>query len=896
MGVKILMLTSIDHINTVNLFDFGGKLVGLVWLKSNGYWVPDFKAISNSTINEFLKKAEINSIKDFKNQRSVLKHLLLEEIQKIEPENWQNVAIRSSALDEDGSEDSFAGIHESVLNVNGAVDAAEALVKVIESFYSEIALSYRVHRSSSFAELSPVEQSPDDGNHEIFFRRLIRPAIIVQKMVQPRFSGVAFTNHPMKSVVSESVWISATSGLGDQLVSGLVSGEEYLFEAGKIKKLKESSLEIPESLLKELSTLCLDLERKLNGSQDVEWAYDGERLWILQVRPITTVWDNKTDSVTVFDNSNIQESYCGVTTPLTFTFASVCYHLVYTQLMKFMLMSDDEIAKAQWNLKNMLGLVNGRVYYNINNWYAGLLYLPSFGKRKKEMEEMMGLESPVDFVHGHNLTLSQKLLRLPKMIKLVAVMLMRFVRISKLVDDFDTWFWRLYKSAEIDKIHLLNEVEIFEKIKFYQEQFLEKWSIPVLNDTKVMMDMGKVKRVLNKYGFEGELKSIIAGTEIESLKPTLEIHQLSKDFSSDPAIAQILFTQSAPQLLKTLEIFHPSLCFKVKNYISLYGDRCMGELKLETITMRQDPEILFNIIRQYIENGLHLKTEIVRTTENHDVLLSPFAEIIKNMSLWDRMMLKPRVKAVKTSISAREKMRLHRTRNFGLMRELYLALGIKWTQRGLLQTKRDIFYLTHQEIFDIGSGKMVTASTKELISLRHLDFEKYQNMKTPGQVKLSFPPTSPFTLSANINLPSDSLQSTNIWNGLPAAQGFCEGEIVLVTELTKVPNVSGKILLAERTDPGWTPLFALVKGVIVEKGSMLSHSAIIAREMGIPSVIAIPQITSLLSTGDRVRLDGKNGTIEKLSDEQRSVKNSTVGASDRTQPPEARGSSALYPS
>jgi pyruvate,water dikinase len=827
------MIKHSSQIQAEELFQLGGKARGLLWLKTYQYPVPEFHLISHLAVGDWLAQAQIEFKNDFKVRKTQLIQVIHRSIEKTDHLIWdQAVAVRSSAFDEDGAEDSFAGIHESVLNVNGREAGIEAICEVVESGYSEIALAYRKSRDLQ------------TKNHF--------PAVIVQKMIRPQFAGVAFTVN-LQTSCRRSVWISATNGMGDQLVSGKVQGDEYVFDSGKIKKVSGTSTLIKDKILLDLARLCLEIADRIRQPQDIEWAFDGEQIWILQVRPITTKWADKNLPETVFDNSNIQESYCGVTTPLTFSYASVAYYRVYRQLMRFMLMSEGEIEKADWNLKNMLGLVHGRVYYNINNWYSGLLYLPSFGKRKQEMEDMMGLELAVDFVQSSQLTPLEKLKKLPQMAKLFAVMIYRFAHIDDLVHDFDTWFKRVYGEADIERVYLLNEFEIFEKIRVYQDLLLEKWGIPVLNDTKVMMDMGGVKQLLNKYEFAGELKSIIYGAEIESIKPTLEIHRLSKIFSSQSDLKEILFTAKSQDLLKTLEIFYQSVFKEVKSFIQNYGDRCIGELKLETITMRQDPEILFHLIRNFIKSGLDQKDSVFHL-QNTDVL---FAGILAKMSTWDKWRFQKKVKALKKSIAAREKMRMHRTRNFGLMRVLYLALGEKWCQRKLISETRDILYLTHDEIFNLGSGRLITTSLGELVALRKKDFSKFSEHTPDGQVRIAFPPSI-----YSVKKKTESLDLTHHWKGLAAAQGVCEGEIVFVRDSNQIPDLSGKILLAERTDPGWTPLFTMAKGVIVEKGSMLSHSAIIAREMGIPSVIGIPHITQKLKTGDYVRLDGDHGTIE----------------------------------
>lgn len=815
------------EIGPLHLKQIGGKASGLLWLRSQGVQVPRFYVIP---ADQFESTSTSQSLSEQISQCLDLHPQLFN----------QPMAVRSSGLEEDGSEDSFAGIHLTELNVIGKENLVQSICRVFLSARQEMALNYRQQKGL---------QSKNLGQ-----------AVILQEMVAAEAAGVSF-GVDLQTGCKSSAWISCTQGLGESLVSGEVNGVDFVYDSlaadKSLQKVspEDSSARFNEEFLAQVGQKTLLFSKMKAKPQDIEWAYDKKTLWFLQIRPVTSEVIEKSLPTLVFDNSNIQESYCGVTTPLTFTYAVKAYSKVYTKLMQLMQLPDHEIKQAEWSLENMLGYINGRVYYNINNWYAGLLYFPSFGKRKEEMENMMGLDQPVDFVQGHQLSAMQKFSRLPRMMKLIANMIYRFARIDHYVHDYDQWFWKLYKKADIQGVYALSEFEIYEKIRLYQDLFVEKWGIPVLNDTKVMMDMGKVKRTLEKYNFGEELKSVIYGSEIESLQPTLEIHRLSKIFSAKIELKSVLFEQKGPELLKTLELFYPQEHSEIKNYIDLYGDRCMGELKLETITPRQDSEIIFSLIRQFIQSG---QNEKINLFKNHCLSTDEvFKTVIEKMSPLEVFFFRRNVKALKKSVAAREKMRLHRSRNFGLMRALYLALGKKWATRKLLQSERDIFYLTHDEVFQIGAGKMATLNLKDLVDLRRKGLEGLEEDVMPAQIKISFPA---LYIHQNIAQPSDS-QLLN-FKGLPCSQGVIEGEIAFVREAKDIVDLKGKILLAERTDPGWTPLFAMINGVIIERGSMLSHSAVIAREMGIPAVIGISNITKILKNGDWVRLDGYNGTVE----------------------------------
>ncbi len=820
------MIKSSKDILPNDIADIGGKAKGLLVLQSMGFKVPSFIVISCTTIARWqrLAKSENN-----------IAQIIADDLKDLNDFDYTNVAVRSSAIGEDSDAHSFAGIHSSVLNVKNKAEAIIAIIQVVNSAYSDVALAYRKNNNL------PVDD--------------IKIAIVIQKMVRARFSGVAF-GVDMETGCRRSAWVSVTDGLGEALVSGQVSGDDYVYTDGYLRWRAGGKREdVEKNILMLVGQAALFISEKQKMVMDIEWSFDGVQCWFVQARPVTSLPPEKNEKETVFDNSNIQESYCGVTTPLTFSYASIAYSRVYRQLMEFMLIPEKHIQEFSPQLNNMLGLVRGRVYYNINSWYAGLLFMPSFGKRKQEMEDMMGLEESVDFVQGQKFTGVQKALKLPRMVKLIGTMVYRFARMKTLVREFDLWFNELYASAKIETIYQQTEWELIQNIKKYQDLFLEKWGIPVLNDTKVMMDMGRVKRLLEKYGATVELKSLIYGSEVESIKPTLGIHSLSKLLAKNQFLVDMLMQHKGSALMECLQLFNENVYYQVQEFITQYGDRCMGELKLETITMRQDPEVLFSMIRGYIQGGLHLKDNLF---QNHDeaVLKQTMDKVTAKMSFVEKFTFKRGLRKLKTSIADRELMRLHRTRNFGLMREYFLAVGAIWQRRGFLESHRDIFLLTQDEVFQICEGRYYGHEIKTLIVDRKQQFEFHKTQPVKTQMKAQFPNSfSIYTFENGVD------SGAAEFNGLSCSQGCVEAEVVVVSSPEEARDLKGKILVAERTDPGWTPLFALVKGVIIEKGSMLSHSAVIAREMGIPAVLGIQNISTMLKTGDRVRLDGTNGNI-----------------------------------
>ena len=705
-------------------------------------------------------------------------------------------------------------------------------------------------------------------------------------MIDAAKAGVQFTANPINGRRDE-ILISATYGVGEGLVSGRVEADEIVldregkilnyqvssepilcrkskvnlsgveYEKFPVDSKKEKNVLLPEEI-ELLFVVGQEIHRHYKIPQDIEWCFKAGKLYVLQSRPITVVTSASNNNY-VFDNSNIQESYCGVTTPLTFSYASKAYARVYERTMEVMGFTKADIEKSRWRHEHLLGYVQGRVYYNINHWYEGLLFLPNFGRSKESMEQMMGLEQPVDFVVDDAPQGWSRLRRVLPMTKLVFRLLWKFRTIDKEVSRFDQWFWKFYQSADRNSLSQKTPIEILEGLKWVQEESLVEWAIPIVNDFLVMIKSGSVRKTLAKLGIESEFERLISGQEIESLKPTTELQLLAFEVVNDPALYQLVTQFFDKELERKLAYSYPEFYRKCLSYIELYGDRCMGELKLETRTMREDTKIFYDLLNSFVSviseksnkpiNDFKLDTSYLEAT---------FKKIKDTKGQLSKMLFTRQLNQLKKSISHRELLRFHRSRVFGLVRSYYRELGRRLQELGSLSLLEDIFYLTQEEIQDYFYGRSIHSQLMDLVSLRKQEETVWKSFKSPQQQKIQTPVGFYQYKVAEVK---SEFTNKNCFIGKPCSGGEIFGEVKWVQGPDDIKGLSGKILLAERTDPGWTPLFSLVNGVIIERGSALSHSAIIARELGIPAIVGVPNLGNLLNTGDKVRINGYTGEI-----------------------------------
>ena len=232
--------------------------------------------------------------------------------------------------------------------------------------------------------------------------------------------------------------------------------------------------------------------------QDIEWAWSQGRLYILQSRPITSFPgpSEKDGPSHLWDNSNIQESYCGVTTPLTFSFAARAYHVVYEQTARLVGVSEKELHRYQEVFANLLGLYQGRVYYNLNNWYRKLLLIPSFDRHKEDLEAMLGVEEPVDFVVDQELSFFQKLRRLPTIGRTLVRAGWLLLHLRSLIQEFEDRFEAI--EEEVDRASFITACfsELMERYQLLNRELLGRWQVEILNIGWVMRMSGSLRRLL----------------------------------------------------------------------------------------------------------------------------------------------------------------------------------------------------------------------------------------------------------------------------------------------------------------------------------------------------------------------------------------------------------------
>src|ERR1700741_3716597 len=564
-------------------FRSGGKASNLFILKNAGLNVPKFAVIPAEVLLNIIpgtKDPEIpKAITNFQ-----IPPTFLNELTGYFP-GTTYFAVRSSAVDEDGSEHSFAGQFESYLYVSKD-QLADKIKKVWLSAFSERVLEYR-------------------KNNNISCKSGI--AVIIQEMVETEVAGVAFGINPVTGNRKEKV-ISSVYGLGEGLVSGELNADTFIVkENGAIEEqLTEKTAQlnfdkanhtgtiktaVPEDKQK-VSSLTSEQVTGISGLlhqlflgygtyQDIEFAYKDQKLYLPQARPVTTL--NKLPDASgehiIWDNSNIIESYPGVTTPLTFSFILKVYEAVYIQFVGMMGVSKNDVEENKEVFANMLGLINGRVYYNLLSWYKALAMLPGYSINAEFMEKMMGVKERFELKQIKTRTKFQERMRVLKMVRTIIKNLRSLPKMRiDFVNDFNA------KMKEDDAIDYSRKTadELMYLYLAFEQTLLKKWKAPLVNYFFAIIYFGVLQKLVVKYKIDdtGTVhNNLMCGAkDIISTKPIQRCLKIATLIQKDVKAKDCFLTQSPAEILKLLPGLKTEIQKEIDAYIEKFGNRCVGEL------------------------------------------------------------------------------------------------------------------------------------------------------------------------------------------------------------------------------------------------------------------------------------------------------------------------------
>ena len=767
-------------------------------------------------------------------------------------------AVRSSAVDEDGGAHSFAGQLESYLNV----PATEVPARVADVWRSGFAPRVWEYRRARGLVGPPTA-----------------PAVLVQVMVAAECAGVAFSADPVSGRRGVAV-VSAVPGLGDALVSGAVDADTFeIGRSGEILSQQaaagRSSPVLTTEQARAVAALARQAEAHFGVPQDIEWAFAHGELFLLQSRPITTLATrpDPDGAFNLWDNSNIAESYGGITTPLTYSYARRIYEEAYRQFCRLMGVSETRIADNAETFRCLLGLARGRVFYNLVSWHRVLALLPGYTINRAFMDQMMGVKEPLPegaLPPPPQATTGAKLHDALNLAGTVIGLVRNHLALPRQIRCFQARLNRALAEPE-PSLERLRADELAAHYRGIERQLLTRWDAPLVNDFFAMIFHGLLRRLCETWcgSPEGALANDLIRDEggIISAGPARRLKELAALAITHPELVRALSQGSMGEARRAAA--SPEFHAKLAEYLARFGDRCLDELKLESSTLHDDPLPLFRSIGALARRAPRPATEGTDAVASRKQAEESARTALAGHGLRS-LLFHWVLRHARDRVRDRENLRFERTRLFGRVRRTFVELGKRLHADGCLAEPRDVFYLELDEAIGFVTGTTSTTDLKALVALRRAEFDRFRKLPAPADrfvTRGTVHHGHDFQAIARPNatmLPTTSADNAEERRGLACCPGIVRGRVKVITEPRGAEIQPGEILVAERTDPGWVMLFPAASGLLVERGSLLSHSAIVSRELGLPGIVSIPGLTTWLRTGDEVEMNGGTGVVRRL--------------------------------
>lgn len=781
-------------------------------------------------------------------------------------------AVRSSATAEDLPDMSFAGQQDTLLNISGEEALFESIITVWGSLWTARAIGYRARNGI------PQET--------------VALAVVVQQMVQSEVSGVLFTANPLTGKRGETV-IDATLGLGEALVSGLVEPDQYTVDtdtgqiirktigakalsirstaSGGVVRQGEAASE-QQALLDEqiiaLAQLGQRVAAHFGSPQDIEWAVAGDETYLVQSRPITSLYpipdlfsDDRPLNV-LFSFGSVQ----GVLDPITplgqdvFRFLAAgfgrIYGLNFTPYSQTGLLSAGE--RLWINVTNLLRYKLGRNFVR----YVFTVIDPVFHEaamRIMDDPRLPPMAGPVKLrtrAYIFRLIFRAGSFMLGGLIAPARMRARQERRINAFVENA--------RMAAQSAPNLGERVVRFEKLLVETPMSMLVSLVPtVAVGQAVFQPLVRMSASLPD-GHNTALELTRGLPHNVTTEMDLALWDVSRAIYADPA-SRSIFRGAEPAQLAAEWLrgnLPPAAQSAVAGFIERYGMRGLAEIDLGRGRWKEDPTPLMQALQSYLDIPEESSPQAM--FERGAVQAAAARERLVGMIRKTRMgWLKAPLAnfaagRVRELAGLRETPKFVVIRIFGPWREALLKDGAALVERGILDRPDDLFFLRMEELKLLAAGD--TRDWRALVTERRQVYEREKRRKQIPRMLLSDGTAIYETAAARAEA------GGSVLTGSPVSPGVVEGVVRVVLDPHGANLEPGEILVCPGTDPSWTPLFLAAGGLVMEVGGMMTHGAVVAREYGIPAVVSVTQATTRLKTGQRVRVDGSRGEIEILTE------------------------------
>lgn len=709
--------------------------------------------------------------------------------QKLDPNKLY--AIRSSSNIEDSKDFSFAGLFKTVLNVQGDLNILTAVETIWQSASSPDVKAY----------VERLEVHTQD----------LKMSVLIQEMVRPVISGVLFSQNPMTG--SKEIVIEAIQGLGTQLVQDGVTPERYVYRSdGWIAKPDRSTipLSVIEQVLEDAKKIIQTFRRPL----DFEWVYDGEHVYWVQMREISTI-----NTVKVYSNRFSKDMMPGMIHPLIWSINIPLINSVWIGLLEEMVgksgIKPEDLAKSFYYRSYFDMGTMGKIFNKVG--------FPSEG-----LEMMMGMLPQQKGRPVYRPSFKSMLL-VPRLVKF---MHSKWNFEKRLLKDLPQIEQDL-QSYKLDQIQTASWQQVSTSIEALYKTVQKSVYLNILAPILASMYTRMLEKQLMKNDYKlSDLDLTQNIPEMDKYNPSHALQKLNTALSQlQPQDKNAFDTNDLDQIRSHYAFQHFMELFDA--FIERFGHLSENSNNFIAVPWREQPEMVLDMLKNHTVPS-HSGTSSISFSE---IKLNPLKKSMLNLLY----------KRVRNYTYYREKVSRAYTYGYGLFRPYFLRLASIMQQKGWLEEPNQIFFLSWQEIkqaLSDDSGETLI----ETIKKRQQEMTYYEDLKLPDVIYGDeAPPVFPTAFSR--------------LEGTPTSPGYYAGPVRRITGFKDFSKVRhGDVVVIPYSDVGWSSIFSKAGAVIAESGGMLSHSSIIAREYKIPAVVSVSNALSLIDDQE-VSVNGYTGEI-----------------------------------
>jgi phosphoenolpyruvate synthase/pyruvate phosphate dikinase len=875
----------------------GGKAINLGVMALAGYPVPNgftvtttayVDAMREAGLDEIIAKIDYNDADALEASTSKIRDLILQtpvpdglaaEITAAYDKLGPNgaVAVRSSATAEDVAGASFAGLYESYLNIVGHAELLKAVRECWASLWSSRASSYRHQKELDIDEVSM--------------------AVIVQTMANPEVSGVMFTANPLTTVTDEIV-INASWGLGEAIVQGIVTPDLYIVKLGTLdvieREIGTKTLQIVRDPDSPGGTVTVDTptedQERLTLSdeqvaklaalgqrvmadygqvpQDLEWAFSEGEFFLLQTRAVTGVefswdedletwqWAPEADDDTLWSRAWSDSVWTGAITPMMYSFRGRAItdniHTIGRAL------GIDELANLRmWKFFRGMAYANPMLDKLIltNTWLPGLrennplavALLPSTWHQDV-------IDAPFNYIDY--LKMHARLM----LVKPESGVRRWFKTIHEYIDSDE---WDLANLPDLQQLSDENLRRLMDKYFDYELAYGGAMAIPFMIWIR---DALKLLELIVTNWYDGPnnnaFAELVSGCKArtKTLEENLSLYQLSEQIRSSDTLSELFQAHEGEAFFEAAAATDDGAQFLEDHraFVHLHGHRGMEDRDIWYPRRYEEPYSIDYRNLKYLLNSEPFDPE-AKQDEVNDRREAAYDEVVENIKRGPLGSLK--VEAFKVVYDyihkfnvVRDDERWSYERYMYAIKLMCLEMGRRLTERGALDEPGDSLFVGKDELYALSKGQADIAHTARKIAGRKRDFERILHRETNYQ--------PPMYLQRNRPITIDVGDDDGSLRGIATSGGRATGIARVVGRIDDIGRVNpGEILVCNATDPGWTPVFMLIHGIVTETGGMLAHASCLSREYGLASV-QIPNAMQLIPDGATITVDGYTGEVE----------------------------------